>query len=472
MTVGGAAGRRSAPATCRRTRGAMLAALAVAVFGCGRGSGGPPNVVLVSFDALRQDHLSFNDYPRETSPTIDWLARRGVVRPNIVPTSCSTKASLTSLFTLLDFSSHRIIEHAGILDAEFETLAEIFRGHGYATGAAVATPHLSSSLGYGQGFDFYAEFDDVDVEYLGADLVVDRALEFVRRTAEGRSPFFLYAHFEEPHPPWVHESPWVEYGTAERSFFGEGCGFVPRRRQLKAVTAAARHDLVAKYDGAIRFADAQLGRLLDELRRRGELDSTLVAVATDHGLELLDRYSATHGYNPFDEVLRTAFVLYDGRAGGAAQGLLDERQGRIFDIGATLLAAAGLPVPPGLDGVDLASASGAPPLAFATCYGFEAVRSRQFKLIHFDLREAKRWYRRTPRPQGIRDGLQLFDLRDDPGERSDVGATRPAIRDRMLRELELYRARPRKVAGESRVLPEDQRDTREIERLRALGYVG
>lgn len=472
MTVASAARRPTALRWRRRVRAATLAALAVALPGCGRQSGTPPNVVLVTFDALRQDHLSYNGYPRPTSPTIDWLARHGVVRPNIVPTSCSTKASLTSLLTALDYSSHRVIEHAGILDAEFETLAETFRAHGYATGASVATPHLSSSLGYGQGFDDFADFDDVDVEYVGADLVVDRALEFVRRAADREAPFFVYAHLEEPHPPWLRDSPWVEHGTAERSFFGQGCGYVPRQRELRAVTAEARYDLVAKYDGAVRFADAQLARLVDELRRRGVFDDTLVAVATDHGLELLDRYSATHGFNPFDEVLRTAFVLYDGRADRASRGRTDERQGRIFDIGTTLLAAAGLPFAAGVDGVDLASEAGAPPLAFATCYGFEAVRSRQLKLIHFDLREAKRWYRRTPRPHGMRDGVQLFDLRADPGERRDVGAARPKIRDRLWRELELYRARPRKLAGESRVLPDDERGAEEIERLRALGYIG
>lgn len=441
----------------------------VAALACGRAPAGPPNVVLVTFDALRQDHLSFNGYSRPTSPNLDWLARRGVVRPNVVPTSCSTKASLTSLLTSLDYSSHRIIEHAGLLDDRFETLAETFRDHGYVTGASVATPHLSRSLGYSQGFDEYADFSEVGLELIGADLVAARAIDFaVRSVASGR-PFFAYLHFEEPHPPWAHESPWVEHGTDLRSFFGQGCGYVPDPRETGALDAKTRFDLIAKYDGAIRFADAELGRMLDELRRLGVLDNTLIAVATDHGLELLDRYSASHGFNPFDEVLRTALVLYDGRARG---GGVDQRQARIFDIGPTLLAAAGVAVPPALDGVDLAGAEDPPPAAFATCYGFEAVRTRQFKLIHFDYGTARKWYRQTRRPGGMRNGLYLFDLRSDPGERHDVSAARPEIRDRMWRELENYRARPRKLPGALEVLPDSERDAEELKRLRALGYVG
>jgi arylsulfatase A-like enzyme len=455
----------------RRRLGRLLLALAGAAVAaaCERSPSGPPNVLLVTFDALRQDHLSFSGYERPTSPNLDWLAARGTVRPNVVPTSCSTKASLTSLLTSLDYSSHRVIEHAGVLDAEFLTLAETFRAAGFATGAVVATPHLSRTLGYDQGFDEYEDLRGVAAEYVGADLVAARALELVGRAATGERPFFLYVHFEEPHPPWVHESPWVEHGTEARSFFGEGCGYVPRLREFRRLDARVRHDLVAKYDGAIRFADAQLGRLIDELRRRGELANSLVAVTTDHGLELLDRYSASHGFNPFDEVLRVPFVLYDGRH---ERGAADDRQARLFDVGPTLLAAAGVTPPAGIDGVDLNGPQPPPPAAFATCYGFEVVRTRQFKLFSFDHAAARRWYRRTPRPGGLRDGLHLFDLRSDPGERREVGELRPETRDRLRRELEGYRVRPRVLPGESRVLRDDERSAEEIERLRALGYIG
>ncbi len=169
-------------------------------------------------------------------------------------------------------------------------------------------------------------------------------------------------------------------------------------------------------------------------------------------------------------MLRTAFVFYDGRAGRG--GKVDDRQGRIFDVGPTLLAAAGIEPPDGVDGVDLASEEGAPPLAFATCYGIEAVRSRQYKLMFFDYWAAHRWYRRTPRPFGPKEGVQLFDLRADPGERHNIGAAQLEIRERLWHELEQYRARPRKLPGESRVMPDGKRNKEELKRLRALGYIG
>lgn len=452
-----------------RTIAWSVTALASLTFGCARRE--PlPNVVVITLDGLRQDHLSFLGYSRPTSPNIDWLAERGRVHRTIVPTSCSTKASLTSLLTSLDYSSHRLIAHSAKLDDDFETLAETFQRHGYATFGAVATPHLSATLGYGQGFDRYADYSHLEEEFVSADRVIGDARDFVGASPAGR-PYFLYLHLEEPHPPWIHDSPWVEGATTAARFFGMGCGYIPLQQELDELDPAERYDLVAKYDGAIRFADEQLGTLIALLRARGELDETLIAISTDHGLELLERYSASHGFNPFDEVLKGFLVLFDGRTQRTPLQPFDDLQGRIFDIGPTLLAAAGIPAPAGVDGVDLASAK-LPAYAFATCYGIEAVRSREFKLVHFDLRAARKWYRKTHRPVGLPEGFQLFDLRSDAGETRDIGDQRPEIRDRLIRELLRYRERPPKFTTEGGVVPNEERSEEELERLRALGYLG
>jgi arylsulfatase len=462
-----------------RLAASALALAALVPLACGRDRE-RPNVLLVTFDALRQDHLSYNGYPGATSPTIDALARDGQLFPAIVPTSCSTKASLTSLFTSLDYSAHRIIEHAAVLEPEFETLAETFRANGYATAGLVATPHLSGSLGYGQGFDEYLDFRRRRIKYLSAEVVGEWARSLVTKLSSDERPFFLYVHFEEPHPPWRRdearpaESPGKKPGRerARKSFFDAGCGYLPAPEEIDALTPEKRQALIALYDDAIRQGDRELGRLLDALRAGGELEHTVVGVGTDHGIELLDRYSASHGFNPFDEVLKTAFVLYDGRVGDRGKGEVHDRQGRIFDLGPTLLAAAGLTAPPGLDGVDLLSQVGAPPIAFSTCYGFEAVRTRQFKLLHFEFDAARRWTGSVRPPGGFPDGYRLYDLRADPGERVEVGASHPEVRDRLVAELERYRKRPRSVAGEAKELPESERSKEELERLRALGYIG
>lgn len=454
--------------TVRRTA-ASLAVVAVLLLGCG--SDAPPNVVLITLDALRQDHLSLFGYERPTSPNIDWLAGRGRIFRDVVPTSCSTKASLTSLLTSLDYSSHGIIHHAAMVGDGHEMLAETFRRNGYATAGVVATPHLSASLGYGQGYDQYTDHADLEVDYITADLVMAGAQRFLDSPRPSKQPFFLYLHLEEPHPPWNHPSPWVENGTSTTRFFDEGCGHIPTREELDTLDADERFDLIAKYDGALRFADEQIGRLIQQLRSRGDLDNTIIAVSTDHGLELLDRYSASHGFNPFDEVLRGFLVLFDGRSTDHSV-QLEEGQGRIFDIGPTLLGLAGLPAPEGLDGVDLIrERDRLPRFAYSTCYGFEAVRSLDHKLIFFDLTLARRRYKSTNRPTNMREGIQLFDLRADPGERTDLSEELPRVRQQMWRQLRLYRKKLRERTSDAPTVADEERSDQELDRLRALGYV-
>jgi len=441
---------------------------------CARVAEAPsPNVLLVTFDALRQDHVSHLGYERPTTPNVDALASRGITWTNLIPSSCSTKASLTSLLTSLDYASHRLIEHEAVLDDGFVTLAEAFRDHGYRTFGSVATPHLSKALGYDQGFDRYTDylaFNDVAV---GADLVIDRLLgDLADRPSADERPFFAYLHFEEPHPPWLHDSPWIRSGTEATRFFGEGCGYVPSLAELKAVTEEERYDLVAKYDGAVRFADEQLGRLIESLRQSGELSRTVIAISADHGLELLDRYSASHGFNPHDEVVRGFLILYDGRHERSAAQIIDDVQGRIFDVGPTLLAAAGLEPIEDVDGLDLVSRSDElPEYAYSTCYGFESVRSLRWKLVSYRYKTAKKWYREVRRPLGMPDSVRLFDLAADPGETIDVGGEHRELLNALFRDLKRYRARPRILDAPVRVLDKSQRSAQEVARLRALGYL-
>lgn len=129
------------------------ACLALVISGCAAGPEAPgpeaPNVVLITLDGLRRDHVSCFGYPRATTPNIDWLASRGLALSNMVPTSCSTKISLTSLFTSRDYPSHSVAEWRQKLDDEYVTLAEIFRDAGYTTAGFVGSPWIARRLNCG-----------------------------------------------------------------------------------------------------------------------------------------------------------------------------------------------------------------------------------------------------------------------------------------------------------------------------------
>jgi len=429
------------------------------------------NVLLISLDGLRWDHMSLFGYARTTTPNIDWLGRHGTSYDTVIATGGSTKTSLTSLLTGMDYRYHQIFDHGQRLPADFTTLAEAFRDAGYLTAAVVATPMLSRQLDYDQGFLVYEDFEREPgaSDYVRATRVADRMLELLGRAtqAEAKPPFFLYAHFEEPHPPWHPPSPWLGKPEAEQRYdsqpFDLGCSYIPRPDELRALTPERRAEWIAQYDGAILQADREIGRVLDFLREKGLLERTLVAVTTDHGYDLLDKYAFGHGYGVSEEIIRTFLVLYDGSRSDPWPAPAAV-QGRTFDIGPTLLARVGLTAPAEFEGVDLLTqADRVPRFAFAIDSGVVAVRTPEHKLVHIDFAGAR------PKPDSIPEfGFQLYDLRNDPGETLDLKDRLAAAFQELRAEYDrLERDRAREFVVGTRTPLEDETTAR----LRSLGYV-
>jgi arylsulfatase A-like enzyme len=447
---------------------ALLAGASLVAFGC---TSAPPtdsarkNVLLITLDGLRQDHISAFGYPRPTTPNLDWLATHGVAFRTVIPTGCATQVSLTSLFTSRSYADGQV--EAGIVLRESNvTLAETFADAGYDTAGFVASPVLARDNRFGQGFAVYEDFHDAAETYIGAEQPVGAALRYLQGRPTTR-PFFVYLHLEEPHPPWRHPSPWLDGTERSESFFGKGCTYMPSADELAGLDARTKSNLIAKYDGALHYADAQIGRLLEQLRSSGALSTTIIAVSTDHGLELVDRYSATHGHNPFDEVVRTFLILFDHSAALAAAAT--DVQARIFDIGPTLLAAAQIPSPPSVEGVDLLARDAVvPDLAFTRCYNADVVRTLDYKLIDVDFSVARA--RGDHLPAGLPEGRQLFDLRRDPGERHDVLTEHPTVVDAMQRARAMHGPLRRDPQCDDESAPRPILDPAIRERLRVLGY--
>ena len=449
--------------------GTLLVAFAsagLAAAGCsGRPEAPTKNVLLITLDGARQDHLSAFGYSRRTTPNIDWLAANGVAFRNVVPTGCSTLPSLTSLFTSRGWAGSQI-DRRSVLRESNVTLAETFAAAGYDTAGFVASPVLAAETRFGQGFAVYEDFRDVPVRYVTAERPVHAAIRYLQSRDTAR-PIFLYLHLEEPHPPWRQDSPWLDGEERSQSFFGEGCTYVPTADELAQLDDRTKANLVAKYDGALRYADEQIGYLLEHLRTSGMLANTAVAVSTDHGLELVDRYSATHGYNPFDEVVRTFLILYDQST--SFVGVAPEQvQARIFDIGPTLMALARVDKPPTAEGVDLLSRGAVvPEYAFTKCYNADIVRTLDYKLINVDFSRARR--NGDHLPVGLREGRHLYALRTDPGEKNDIAGRNPRI------EAAMENARVTRGSAQPEPKPADgsqpvTMDPIVEERLRVLGY--
>lgn len=302
------------------------------------GSERSPNIVLVSIDTLRQDHVSAYGYSRPTTPTIDRLAAEGALFENAYSTSSWTLPAHMSAFTGLLPSSHQVEDDNDRLGESTLTLTQFLRRRGYATAGVASHVYLAGGYGFDRGFDTY----EVGVDQT-ADAVTDRALAWL---AERRDlPFLLFVHYFDPH--WDYRPPAEFARRFDSGYEGNRYGSLDFLLSWSdprvAMPAAIRERIVGLYDGEIAYADHHLGRLVDALRRDRLLDSTIVVVFSDHGEEIKDHGSFGHGGSLYVETTRVPLVVrYPLRV---RAGLRLRALASIADLPASLASLAGLGVP-------------------------------------------------------------------------------------------------------------------------------
>lgn len=283
---------------------------------CLAGSETTPNVLLIVVDTLRADRLTFYGHDRETSPEMQArLADRGVVVEKAYAQAPWTLPSMAGLMTGLDPA--RLLDDNGNpwgIPEAADTLAEGLRERGFQTLAFVANPTLHEGNGFAQGFDHFetAPYDFASLA-LHADSL-DAKLE--AGTADLREPFFLYAHYLDPHDPY--ENPDLIDGRSpffpdyEGSLRGTDVhGLYLGKVEMEDPERDVEH-LKALYDSEILYVDKFIGRLLDRLGPE-RLARTLIILTSDHGEELYDHRGWKHGESVYEEQIRVPLVFrWDG----------------------------------------------------------------------------------------------------------------------------------------------------------------
>jgi arylsulfatase A-like enzyme len=338
------------------------------------------------------------------------------------------------------------------------TLAEVFQGAGYATAGFQANLLLTTAGGFGRGFDTYELVGRATKDGLGkagAGELHDHALDWIR--AHRERPFFLYLQSMDVHFPYAPPAPFLEM-------------FAKPAHPPPGETAAARafRERVAylspdRYDGAIAYADMEIGRLFAALEEMGLAERTIVVLTADHGEPLGDRKEIFHGRSLWNELVRVPLVMWIPSQHG------DVRVGEVvshLDVAPTLADLAGLSVPPSFVGRSwLTPASSVhPPGATG-----ELVKGGTFATIG--------WYAREGRWKVIFDpekGARLFDIPADPGETRDVSAAHPELTRYLVGRATAMPPLPRGTAvgsGTPQTGLSDEERRRRNEALRALGYV-
>jgi len=429
------------------------------------------NVLLVTVDTLRADHLGLYGYRRATSPHLEALARRATVFDQAYTYWPKTRGSFVAILT------GRLASQTGYSKGRQElldwnpTLASVLKQAGYRTEATVDNPNVAAALGYARGFDRYRQTwlepslpTEVDrMRAITADGV--RALQ----QAKAGQPLFLWLHYVNPHapyqPPPPFDSAFLDAEAAKGPVLRAVNGFHGGAHAPWAKAGRPLGWYVAQYDGEIATVDAEIGRLVAALDASPVRDRTLLIVTSDHGESLGEHdYYFDHGEDLFDPCLRIPLLI----AGPGVKAGRSDVLASTLDLVPTALDAVKVSYPPELAGLSLLPATRGedrprrPRLPGQNDRNLLGAWDRRYKIVA------------TPEGDGAR--YALYDRERDPAETRDASRQEPErLRDER-RELELLRDRvDAQMAKTMRLLqglPEPQKlDAPSCERLKALGYV-
>jgi arylsulfatase A-like enzyme len=443
----------------------VTALLALAVAGCGQ----PrllPNVVVISLDTVRADHLPFYGYERDTSPALAAFAAKGAVFENSYSQTSSTVATHASLFTGRYPFQHRTYGVREQLKSEEHTLAEYLRDHGYRTFAITSSVRFEPTSGFPQGFDTYETLYRLEKNERSAR-VTDLALA---KVAEIDSmPFFAFLHYFDAHAPYASPEPyrtlWHPGLAAPRP--EDTVKFLRKHRWPGVAVAPEVVDyLRALYDGALRYQDESLGRLFEGLEAMAGDRPTLWIVTADHGEEFKEHGFLSHSFFLHEELVRVPLVaVFPGviEAGRRIRAPI-----QTVDLFPTIVEILGLPVSEELSGRSFAARlQGGDELAQP-----DTTDARDVVILEAALSWSVIATLGTGRFKlvtGRENGLYRLDV--DPSADADVAYRYPEEGRQLLAISEgigMRQARSERTPAEPR--REVPNEDEVLERLRAIGY--
>ena len=457
-----------------------LTVVAAALAGLGERPGPPridaatglagPNILLVSIDSLRSDHLHSYGYPRQTSPAIDALAREGVLFQTAVSDTSWTLPAHMTILTALPQHQHQVNVDRRRLSPSAVSVAEVLAGSGYSTAAFVSGPYLRAEYGFYQGFDHYDDYAALTLLNEATSSVTSPTLLGLVQSWLGdwdragrHQPFFIFLHMWDVHYDYIPPSPYdTLYDPGYHGpITGENVTSTPRIH--REMDSRDLEHLIALHDGEIRFTDHHLGLLFERLRHLNALDDTIIAITSDHGEAFFEHGFKTHRHTLYDELILVPLIIRYPEKIPAGRIVL--QQVRLLDLAPTLLSLAEVKPPPefGMTKGPHAPAdlspliNGEPDFPSIPAFGDleetqSSVRTDTLKLIVG---------REGP------DSAALYDLTEDPKEQTDLSAQRRSEVEHLHNQLlSFQRTTAPQVRAESMRL-----DERHLKALRTLGYI-
>jgi len=427
-----------------------------------------PNILLITLDALRYDHLGCYGYKRDTSPNIDRIAEVGALFLNAIAQSSHTAPCMYSILTSAYPSECGVASFGDQIPDNTPTLSNLLKVSGYKTGFFSSHVGIATIRGFDESFDtFYSIWtfrEDLNNKSIKVTDINPRIIKWIEKNKKEK--FFLWVHYLEPHypmnPPLAYSKLFLDYNyntiepkvkISDNDVFG--LGGIPRRLANLNNDITDLNYYINLYDTTIRYADDQIGELVQYLKKMGLDNKTVIIISSDHGESLgeHDLYF-THGFQLYEGLVRVPLIIK-----GAAPFLKKKKiaaQVQQVDIAPTILEILKIKKPLSMIGTGLmplikGNDDYSREYAFSFLGGDKiAVRTNEWKLIYtFNNKE-----------------YELYNLKDDPGELSNVVSAEKEKFVFLKNKMDTF-VKDKKPCPEKHrvILGEDEK-----EKLKSLGY--
>jgi len=442
------------------------------------------NIILISLDTVRPDHLGCYGYHRNTSPAIDRLAAEGVLFKNTYSTTSWTLPGHISMLTSTNGANHQVYFPLQKMSPDLLTLADLLRTRGFYCAAFTGGGYLSETYGFSKGFDSYQEIKlhgDRAIRLDEAERLARLASDWLEGNRDKN--FFLFLHTYQPHDPYANLSPYGKEFLDEKAEWDQAkmeSLFEEMGRFGTEFSDTQKENILALYDGEIKYTDMLFVLpILDKLKELGLYENSMIILTSDHGEEFYDHEAWLHDHSIYEEGIRIPLIIKFPDAEN--RGIQIDGNARITDILPTILDRMdikprheqfdGVSLIPLIEGKEKAQRTVISDLAlreFETAPTVISIIEDNFKFI-LNKKISSPYIRRLARNF---DGslIELYDLAKDPGETKNLAAN-IAFREMCFERLEEIDLLYEKVEMMKIQKDEVTMDQSLRERLKALGYI-
>ncbi|HOO56719.1 MAG TPA: sulfatase [bacterium] len=424
------------------------------------------NILFILIDTLRADHLGAGGYDKNNSPFMDRLASEGIWFSRCYSQAPTTIISVPSILTGVYPFTHNLFP-----DKKWDfrkLLTPVLRDAGYSTAGISANSLISAANNFDYGFEYFEAYNWSDSRLLN-----NNVLNYLQTYRDESKPYFMYVHYVDPHATYFSPDDFNEKRQKPARARVDGFPlrlrneFTDRGKRLADYLTDEDVDYLKEiYDGEIRFIDRHLESLFGELREKGLLENTIVALTSDHGEAFLEHEFLIHSRSMHEELIHVPLILWGAVEPGAKPGTRIDYPVETVDILPTLMEWNGVPVPDYVQGGNLMKNSpftdGVPAFSITSMgWSFETLTENNIQIAAIDQKTKAILHQTENR-------TEFYSLDTDPGEKNNLAGTGDGEEERLLNAIRNWTAKTRAASGFTGT---GEKNPALMKQLKELGYV-